>query len=122
VLLTQVTITDVTLADATVPLPFPTVHVWPVGCVNTVTAYALPLEIAVENVNEPALLALRLLPPEFCRTTVPLIPDIVPPMVWVVGVGGAGGAGAGFPPPHAVRTMAITNVAAVLIRPDWSTD
>jgi len=86
----HVTWTLVTFARA-VPLPFDTTQfcVGLEGCVRTVTLYALPLTIAVENVKVVALaLTDRLSPPLFCNANPePVRPETVPPMLYVTGAG-----------------------------------
>ena len=83
----HVTATLVTFPVA-VPLPLATEQVCTgfVGCVKTVTMYAPPLGICVLKVNDVAPAAMvRLLVPLSCRTRpVPVRPEIVPPMVYVV--------------------------------------
>ncbi len=80
----QLTATVVTLALATVPLPLATTQVCagPVGCASTVTAYALPVAIGVEKVNEPLAVTARLFPPlSWSTRPVPARPETVPPIV-----------------------------------------
>jgi hypothetical protein len=84
-LVTQETLTFVTLAPEMVPLPFVTVHVWfgVVGCVSTVTEYELPVSSVVSNVNAPFADTVSLSPPLFCSTTLfpAARPLTVPPTV-----------------------------------------
>ena len=81
----QVTATFVTFAEPTVPVPLPTVQVWPDGCVITVTAYAAPLASCVGKAKEPFAVTVRLSPPLSCSTTVPDSPETVPPTEYVTG-------------------------------------
>ena len=67
------------MAPETVPDPFDTVQVWPVGFVFTVTLYALPSGSFVAKPNDPFALRVRSSPPLFRNTTVPDNPDTVPP-------------------------------------------
>jgi hypothetical protein len=78
----QVTATFEIFASLTVPEPFVTVHVWPTGCVNTVTANGLPSAMAVEKVNAPSLFTVSLSVPLFCKTTLPERSETVPPIVY----------------------------------------
>jgi hypothetical protein len=77
----QLTETFVMFAVPIVPLPLATLHVWPLGCVLTETAYALPPASAVPNVNPPLDMRVRSSPPLFWRTTDPDRPVTVPPTV-----------------------------------------
>jgi hypothetical protein len=84
----HVTCTPVTLSVA-VPMPLFTVHVSPVGCVDTDTEYDAPLFTGVLNVNEVAFAATEVsLPPLFCKTNPAAVrPETVPLMVNVFGFG-----------------------------------
>src|ERR1700722_11142960 len=84
-LVAQLTATPVTFADPTDPLPPLTTHVWPAGCVNTVTAYALPPASFVGKANDPFALTDRLSPPLSCNTTDPASPETDPPTEYVTG-------------------------------------
>src|SRR3984957_11616029 len=84
-LVVQVTVTPVTFAAATVPVPPLTPHACPDGWVRTVTAYAAPLPSFVGNVNEPLAATDRLSAPLSCSTTVPVSPDTDPPTEYVTG-------------------------------------
>jgi hypothetical protein len=72
-LTTQVTTMLVTAADAAVPLPFATLHIWlglP-GCMVTVTEYCEPAATSLANVNEPLAFTVN--------TSVPLVSPNVDP-------------------------------------------
>ncbi len=80
----QSTITSVTSALPTVPVPPVTVHVCvgPAGCVLTVTAKAPPLATVVAKVNVPLALTARSSVLLFWRTRpVPESPITVPPIL-----------------------------------------
>src|SRR5215469_675831 len=83
VLLVQVTVTLVTLAEAMVPDALATVQVCPDGKVFTETLYAAPPASAVAKVNVPLAFTVRLSPPLSCNTTDPDSPDTDPPTEYV---------------------------------------
>jgi len=79
----QVTATLVTLAAATVPVPFATVQSSPVGWTLTVTAYAAPTTRGVVNVNVPLAATFSPFVPLSSNVTeAPVLnPETVPPIV-----------------------------------------
>src|SRR5215831_10291859 len=81
----HVTATVVTFAEPTVPVPLPTVQVWPDGWVFTVTAYAAPPASCVGKAKEPFAVTVSASPPLSFSTTVPDRPETVPPTEYVAG-------------------------------------
>src|SRR5690349_12513526 len=81
VLVAQATVTLVTFAALTVPMPWATVQVWPEGWVRMVTLYWVAFAIALGKVNAPLTEIVRLSAPLFCNTTLPDSPETVPPTV-----------------------------------------
>jgi hypothetical protein len=82
----QVTTTLVTEALA-LPLPPATVQLCADGWVSIVTLKVEPLVSGMPKVNEPLVVRLNGSLPLSCKTSVPLRPLIVPPMVNVAGDG-----------------------------------
>src|SRR5580698_5881080 len=97
--LVQLTST-VTFAPLTVPLAPATVQIWPVGCVRTVTAYAMPAAADIEKLNCPLVETVVLLPALFCSTRLaPLAsPETAPPTEYI--------GETLLPPPHALSSVA----------------
>src|ERR1700676_1261941 len=79
----QVTITPVTFAEATVPEPPLTEHIWFAGWVPTLTPYRKPTAIAVGNVNAVFDLPVIESPPLSRRMTEveEVSPETAPPIV-----------------------------------------
>src|SRR5262249_54979053 len=81
----HVTATVVTFAEPTVPVPLPTVQVWPDGWVFTVTAYAAPPASCVGKAKEPFAVGVTARPPVSFSPPAPARPEPVPPTEYVAG-------------------------------------
>src|SRR5437899_10660027 len=84
VMVAQLTVTLLTLAPATVPVPFATLQLWPAALALHDAPPILPWATGAEKVKLPSAETVRSLPPLFRSTTVPLRPEIVPPTVKIL--------------------------------------